>query len=372
MDKDKDIAEQTKERTSKEKENLQQEITDLTKKKEELEDQGAKLKDTLQDIHKEDYETVLTSLHIDFDPKSLLVKLENNLPRTIESVERDTKRAEDELVKVEKEMNQAITTIDELGIRKDTALSNQEKLNEYFDLALSGRINITRDSITSLLEEFGFNEEEQRETAKILMFPEDALYSYDERQKEKAKSGKSISDVFHEAETNMQLEEPVVSETTESPVTVEDEFINPAIEEQSFEFNAPTFDPVSTESNEEVNIEEEVINTLNSNGIDYLDFTSDEINDLIQNWNKELVESNINYMKNIGLDVDIFVNHIQMMYDYELQNKVSALLGIGKEALDIYLNPNVLVKYNYNELQNAITLLQSNGMDPKDVPLMAY
>ena len=48
------------------------------------------------------------------------------------------------------------------------------------------------------------------------------------------------------------------------------------------------------------------------------------------------------------------------------------LLRIGKSALDIYLNPTVLTKYDYKGLDKAIILLQNSGLDPKKVPLMAY
>ena len=165
MNAQKNKAEDTKKRTTEQKAVLQNNIADLKKLREELEEQGEKFKEMLQGINRDDYKTVLTRLRIDFDPKNLLEKLNRNLPRTIETVELDTKKSEEELVKVEEEMNHAITTIEELGIRKDTALANQEKLNDYIELALTGRINITRDSITSLLEEFSFTEEEQREAA---------------------------------------------------------------------------------------------------------------------------------------------------------------------------------------------------------------
>ena len=178
MEKQKNKAEETKERTTNEKKNLQQKISELEKLHEELDEQGEKLKEVLSGINRDDYKTVLDRLRIDFNPKALVDKLDHSLPKTIDTVKDDTKKAEDELVKVEEEMNNAITTIEELGIRKDAALSNQEKLNEYFELALTGRINITRDSITSLLEQFSFTEEEQREAAKLFMFPEDALLNY--------------------------------------------------------------------------------------------------------------------------------------------------------------------------------------------------
>lgn len=344
MESQKNKAEETRNRTTEEKGKLQTDIAEFKKQREELEEQGEKFKELLQGIHKEDFETVLTRLRIDFDPSTILEKVEKNLPKTIETVEKDTKKAEDELVKVEQEMNEAITTIEELGIRKDTALANQAKLNEYFDLALEGRINITRDSITSLLSEFGFNEEEQRETAKLLMFPEDALFAYDKKVSKKDKSGKSISEVIHEAKT-MAPVEPIEIPSEEEKVVVE-EFIP---------------------SNKD-----KLIELLKNVGIDYLDYTSNELNDLIENFDEKEIKENIAFMKEKGLDMDIFINHASMMLDKELKDKVTLLLSIGKDKLDLYLNPSVLIKYDLNTLKNVIAKIKENQMDPKDVPLMAY
>lgn len=344
MESQKNKAEETRNRTTEEKGKLQTDIAEFKKQREELEEQGEKFKELLQGIHKEDFETVLTRLRIDFDPSTILEKVEKNLPKTIETVEKDTKKAEDELVKVEQEMNEAITTIEELGIRKDTALANQAKLNEYFDLALEGRINITRDSITSLLSEFGFNEEEQRETAKLLMFPEDALFAYDKKVSKKDKSGKSISEVIHEAKT-MAPVEPIEIPSEEDNVVVE-EFIP---------------------SNKD-----KLIELLKNVGIDYLDYTSNELNDLIENFDEKEIKENIAFMKEKGLDMDIFINHASMMLDKELKDKVTLLLSIGKDKLDLYLNPSILIKYDLNTLKNVIAKIKENQMDPKDVPLMAY
>ena len=61
-----------------------------------------------------------------------------------------------------------------------------------------------------------------------------------------------------------------------------------------------------------------------------------------------------------------------MMYDKELRRKMELLLSVGKETMDIYLNPNVLVKYNYAELERVISVIRANGMNPKEIPLMAY
>ncbi len=341
MDEQKNAAEETKEKTTEQKAILQKEIEDLKLQREELEDQGEKFKNMLKGINRDDYDTVLTRLNLDFDPEGLLKKLNENLPKTIDMVEKNTKESEEELVKVEDEMNRAITTIEELGIRKDTALANQEKLNEYIELALSGTINITRDSITSLLAEFHFTEEEQREAAKILMFPEDALFAYNDKIKMKDKSGKSISEVIQEAKNISEEESPVYEKVVEEPVVKEDKTSN-------------------------------VIETLKNVGIDYLDFTSDEINELMDNFDKETIINNVNYIVDKNIEKDIFMNHVSMLYDKDLEAKIDLLLNVGKETIDIYLNPNVLVKYNKEELSRVINQIGASGMDPKNIPLMAY
>ncbi|MCI8575466.1 MAG: hypothetical protein HFI09_03255 [Bacilli bacterium] len=350
MEKQKNKAEETKERTTNEKKNLQQKISELEKLHEELDEQGEKLKEVLSGINRDDYKTVLDRLRIDFNPKALVDKLDHSLPRTIDTVKDDTKKAEDELVKVEEEMNNAITTIEELGIRKDAALSNQEKLNEYFELALTGRINITRDSITSLLEQFSFTEEEQREAAKLLMFPEDALFTYDEKIKAKEKTGKSIGEVIAEAKTAS------IEETRER--------------EPKIEFEEPVHEEVVEET--KYDPKDEMIETLKKAGIDYLDFNPKEIDELLANFDANIVQNNIELLNKKGLGLDIFNGHISLMYDNELEEKIELLVNSGKELMDLYLNPSVLVKYSKDALKNRMNEIKSNGLDLKEVPLMAY
>ena len=146
MDKQKDKAEKTLERTTEEKSNLQDKIAKLETQHEELENQGEKLKEVLSGIDRNEFAVVLDSLKINFDPEELMEKVKENLPKTIDKVSNEQKTCEKELVAVEEEMNNAITTIQELGIRKDAAMANQDKLNEYFDLALKGKINRTKRS----------------------------------------------------------------------------------------------------------------------------------------------------------------------------------------------------------------------------------
>ena len=353
-------AEETKERTTAEKAALQEKIAGLEADSKNLSEQGKKLIEVLKGIDKKSFETVIDRLHINFDPEALVERLDSSLPETIESVNDDIKSSKEELVKVEEEMNSAITTIEEIGIRRDAAVANQEKLNEYFELALAGNINITRDSITSLLEQFDLSEEETREAAKILMFPEDALYDYDAKIKESEK--KSISEVMQEArnqeETVQKVEEILVKEepakeeeNVQEPVEVK-EVVEPVVQKK--------FD------------REDLIDLFNDIGLDYLDYTTSDLDQILDHFNEKVIRRNINIFKENDLSLDIFADHINLIYDRELEAKVDRLLRIGKSALDIYLNPTVLTKYDYKGLDKAILLLQNSGLDPKKVPLMAY
>ncbi len=392
MDKQKDKAEKTLERTTEEKSNLQDKIAKLETQHEELENQGEKLKEVLSGIDRNEFAVVLDSLKINFDPEELMEKVKENLPKTIDKVSNEQKTCEKELVAVEEEMNNAITTIQELGIRKDAAMANQDKLNEYFDLALKGKINITRDSITSLLEQFDFSEEEQREAAKILMFPEDALYIYDSKINNVDVQGKSISEVISEAKDAIiedekqeeinNLEEPVIEETKdieplESNIDFKLEEETKPVEEDAI-FNPFVIEDIPV--NEDVEIKED--NIFNSNesledyltslGFNYLEFSSQDLDELKDNFDKETMKKNVELIKDKNIDLDIFTDHVSLLYDKELTEKIQILLNIGKEPIDIYLNPSILVKYSTERLNNAIALLTSNGMDPKNVPLMAY
>lgn len=360
MESARELAEKTRDRTTEQKGSLQEKIAGLQNDSKELNEQGKELISVLKSIDKKKFETVIDRLAINFDPEALTEKLNEKLPETIESVNNEIARSEEELVKVEEEMNSAITEIEELGIRKDTAMANQEKLNEYFDLALSGNINITRDSITSLLEQFDFSEEETREAAKILMFPEDALFDYDKRLKDSEK--KSIGEVMQEAKSQEEIVAPIIEKS-------EPEIAEPIVEKEEA---APVIEKVPEKVEEKKFDREDLIDLFNEIGLDYLDYTTRDLEEILEHFNEKVIRRNVAIFKNNDLNVDVFVDHLNLLYDKELEAKVDRLLRIGKSALDIYLNPTVLTKYDYRNLDKAIILLQNSGLDPKKVPLMAY
>lgn len=406
MNKERQEAIETGERTKNEKEILLSKIEKLSNEEKTLQEEGEKLTSILSNINRDDFSNVLDRLQIDFDPASINDKISKMLPETIEKVVSENKLASEELESVETEMNNAITKVEELGIRKDEALSNQAKLNEYFDLALEGNINITRDAITSLLEKFDFNEDEQREAAKILMFPEDALYEYDASYKSGAQtSGKTITEVLMEAKKeskaetkeNKKEEHIEINEDTPSlenifeSVMEENDFSKETTEQTEEKTETPVEPDIKEEvkplfsDSEEPKVvapsKEERDNESNNNdvktlltklGININSISEEKIKKVMENYDEELITKNIESLKAHNINLEILIDNTELVYDKELNEKIEKLISIGKESRDISLMPSVLVKYDLKGLNNTINVLQISGLDPKKVPLMAY
>ncbi len=199
------IATDNKANALKEKDKYNLTIKNVKKEIDTLSEEGNLLKDILSGINPTKFNSVLKKLDIDFKPKNVLEKLENNLPDVIDNLRSDLNTAKDGLDKTESELADVITRMADLDIRNSEAVVNQGKLAEYVSLALNGNVNTTRDSLIQLLAKFDLNNDEQREVAKLLMFPEDGLYQYDRGELENLKNGKSFSDVFAEAKTDDKL-----------------------------------------------------------------------------------------------------------------------------------------------------------------------
>ena len=378
MEKEREDAIKTKERTFKQTAELQEKLSKLESEGRILAKEGENFKNALQMIRKDEFVNVLKELNISFDPNELKKELDEKLPKTLNEFASEKEIAEKELVTAKDEMNKATTKIEELGIRKDEALKNQEMLNRYFSLALEVNIRITRDELTSLLAKFNFNDDEQREAAKLIMFPEDGLFEYENELKNR-QSGKSISDVFKEAKENLDsivVENPVIE-----PEKTEDfnfdfmKDITPFAQKedsQKLEVKENKSETLKEEPKTEDITKEKLINVLTSLGFDYLDFTSNDFEKILENYDEETIKNNTEYIKSLNISLDFFSDNIELLYDKEMKEKIEKLTSVGKLPQDIYLNPNILIKYDLNGLNNAIDLLSQSGLEPKNVPLIAY
>ena len=378
MEKEREDAIKTKERTFKQTAELQEKLSKLESEGRILAKEGENFKNALQMIRKDEFVNVLKELNISFDPNELKKELDEKLPKTLNEFASEKETAEKELVTAKDEMNKATTKIEELGIRKDEALKNQEMLNRYFSLALEGNISITRDELTSLLAKFNFNDDEQREAAKLIMFPEDGLFEYENELKNR-QSGKSISDVFKEAKENLDsivVENPVIEpEKTEDFSFDFMKDITPFAQKedsQKLEVKENKSETLKEEPKAEDITKEKLINVLTSLGFDYLDFTSNDFEKILENYDEETIKNNAEYIKSLNISLDFFSDNIELLYDKEMKEKIEKLTSVGKLPQDIYLNPNILIKYDLNGLNNAIDLLSQSGLEPKNVPLIAY
>lgn len=375
MTKERQEAIETQERTKNEKEALLEKIAKLTQEEDTLAKEGKSLSTALGSLKKSDFATVLESLNINFDPEEIKTKVDTMLPDTIAKVVEEHQKTNDELKTVEIEMNNAITKVEELGIRKDEALSNQAKLNEYFQMALDGNINITRDAITSLLQKFNFNEDEQREAAKLLMFPEDALYEYDASLKS-TKYEDRIETKTEETKVEVKKEEAVnTTEINEVKKSSEEESKLENIFEQVIEENIGSVIEEPKEIEKTSVVEPPKIEETPAEAIKKMDLpvlSNKDMNLLVENFDKELIEKNIQILKDKKIDITIVNGNAKLLLDKELKEKLERLLNIGKEVSDINMMPYVLVKYDLQGLDNTINALKISGLDPKKVPLMAY
>ncbi len=389
MNKEREEAIETQERTKNEKEVLLQEIDRLSEDEKTLAEEGEKLTSVLSSINRDDFANVLERLKLDFEPAQLNEKVSSMLPNTISEIVSEKDAASKKLEEVETEMNNAITKVEELGIRKDEALSNQAKLNEYFDLALSGNINITRDAITSLLDKFDFSENDSREAAKLLMFPEDALYEYDASFKSGDKqSGKTISEVIAEAKQESKDQTaPLVAEPKEELNAPENkEQIEEVSEVKESVNETPVLEDIFSQVIDEIEIPHEeiqkvedsqsekdkLLKDLDENGLNTFDFKDEDLKKIMEHYDSETLSNNVATLKSNKIDIKILKDNIELLYDKELAQKIEKLLSLGKVAKDISLMPSVLTKYDLQGLNNTINVLQISGLDPRKVPLMAY
>jgi len=388
MEQEKLAAVETRDATSERKAELELKISDLSAEERTLAEEGQRLSDVLAMVKKEEFAKVLENLNIEFDPEAIKNKVDDALPLTIEQMAAERMTASDELVSVEDEMNAAIAKIEELGIRKDEALVNQERLNRYFDLALSSNINITRDEICSLLAQFGFSENEQREAAKLLMFPEDGLFEYEESYQNRPVASKSIGEVIAEAkEVTPLMDFDALAKELEATLN------SGGDDESKFEFEPITFDSPLVETQETPLVEEsapevetpaaekkelkeitkdDLISLLTDLGFDYLDFTNNDFATILENYDEQTIVENVKLINDLNINKDVFNDNVELFNDKELKMKIQRLTSVGKLPQDIYLNPNVLVKYDLNGLDSAIKTLHESGLEPKNVPLMAY
>ena len=381
-------------------------ISDISKLKEEeqmLNNEGNCLLIALGNINGDTFKNVLDELEIEFNPNDLYSKIKKLLPKKIEEIVSENEKFSNILKDIDVEIENATAKIEEAGLRIDEALSNQTRLNSFFDMILSGNINITRDEITTLLEKLDFDKDEQKEVAKLLMFPEDGLYEYDSSVKNggfsnndidlKDTSVLSVPDknkimyneaTKHSAGNHILDDENRSKEFDDIKSSVAVDKISDIFDRivaKNMELKSSIY---SLEDNKEGNVAEkklEETTPMLSEKLDALlidvglnrdEFTAGDYKKILDNFDENVIRENIGVLKEYGFDLDVVRENACLLYDKELKDKILRLLDIGKEPRDICLVPTVLTKYDLMGLNNTINVFQISGLDPRKVPLLAY
>ena len=372
IEKDKDRVNELKNKTSELKAEIEDKISEITSMQKKINKQAKDVKELFAKVKKDQFAELSEALNIDFNPEVICHKIDMFLPDSIGKLETDKERLKEQLVKIDNEYTSAVIRYEELGFRYNEAIKDQERLERFINQALDSNINATREEIVSLLAKFGFSFEEQRSVAKLLMFPEDGLIEYNSALKDKLKVDNNVMSVDVKAEKleDKDKKEEIKEEKIETPTIEEAKPLEEEKEEIVIKEDAPKTREEFRE--EKLSQKDEIIKFLKDNGYDYLEFTNDEFEKIVSGFDEGILSKNIALIDALGIEKDFFYGNASLLVDYELENKINKLKELGKMPKDIYLNANVLAKYNYKELESAIDTLRESGLDPKSVPLMAY
>ena len=383
----KEKAEGTKAKAEAEQADLKALISDLEKKLESLKNEGEKLGEVLGAVNRDDYATVLDCLNIDFNPAGLKEELDGKLPNEIMETTNEIKASKLTLKSVQGEINNAS---DEISKRTDEIAEERNimaKLNEYVEIALTGNINVTREEITNLLKLFAFDEAEQKEIAKILMFPEDALIIYDNQksgkvvttrtEKAAVKEEKNVfSDIYFDKEPEAETEEDSGADIKEELQLKDLDEVKPE-EEEKQEVVVETIEPEFLQEEPKAEgtelTREDAIVFLDELKLDTKLIPKKAVDMLRKDFDKELIKKNVEYTKDKKVADDIYYRNPNLLMDSGLTDKIEFLMNdLAKEADDILLNIYVLENFSKDELVNVKQRILALEIDPRQIPLYIY
>lgn len=348
--------------------------------------------------------SALREIDVNLEIGSLLTAIGERSPEYCE-------RLKDEITGYQSEIDEAVarkheldTVLEELRAKKSQVECDKEQLVSLLEQSLSPN-EIERDSLTAhyvkrILSPFGiFSEEDLSKLTKLIMFPDEGLYQFDQTYEDRLKNGLVGLTNNAPEEEPMELEpetEAPVKEENEAP-TQPEPVIQPkgtqpdqsemAEETQEFYGNNELEDPVDTEKTIIIDlsalnasqeskeaqtepVEEEVIELTSEN--------KTSIEDAEENQPQEIEiaeESNTNieeHLTSIGLDLERFsidnTEDIQTIYqllssveprvieeNYEIMRSIS----LAEESYKLRKGHMYLAD---TELNRKLTLLRAKGI----------
>lgn len=329
-------------------------IVEIKTEVESLETQCRKLSNALSNLRTDEFKDLINVLNLAFDPDTDLDKMNTKLPLQINKRDKKIEDLTNEVEKNKKEILECEDSISELGIRISEAIQNQKRLIELIQLSRSGDVNKTRDEVVSVLKNVGFDDNDAKTAAKLVMFPEEELIPFfkdsklddinDDIFKQTIDSMMNADGSKEEKTSKLEESHEDVKEDSKVEETKEDEAV--VLEEKEDTLNVLDNDEVFTD---DLKLDEE--NAPIS--LDELDHTFDN----------SLEENKVEETKKIE----------EVTSDKLSEEEALELLrGIGKADDDIKLVDNLLSNYTKTDFEMMINILNEYGVDLKKVPLLAY
>lgn len=335
-------------------------IVEIKTEVESLETQCRKLSNALSNLRTDEFKDLINVLNLAFDPDTDLDKMNTKLPLQINKRDKKIEDLTNEVEKNKKEILECEDSISELGIRISEAIQNQKRLIELIQLSRSGDVNKTRDEVVSVLKNVGFDDNDAKTAAKLVMFPEEELIPFFKD----SKLDDINDDIFKQTIDSMMNDEGSKEEKTEEP-------------QENHEEVKEELKPEEAKEDEAVVLEEkeDTLNVLDNDEVFTDDFKLDEENapisldELDHTFDNPLEETAVTETK----EQEETKKTEEVTSDKLSEEEALELLrGIGKADDDIKLVDNLLSDYTKTDFEMMINTLNEYGVDLKKVPLLAY
>lgn len=330
-------------------------IVEIKTEVENLETQCRKLSNALSNLRTDEFKDLINVLNLAFDPDTDLDKMNTKLPLQINKRDKKIEDLTNEVEKNKKEILECEDSISELGIRISEAIQNQKRLIELIQLSRSGDVNKTRDEVVSVLKNVGFDDNDAKTAAKLVMFPEEELIPFFKD----SKLDDINDDIFKQTIDSMMnedgsKEEEKTEEPQENPEEVKEEL-----------------KPEEDKEDEAVVLEEkeDTLNVLDNDEVFTDDFKLDEENAPISL--DELDHTFDNPLEDTAVTETSEKEEVTSD-KLTVEEAKELLRGIGKTDSDMELVDNLLNDYTKTDFEMMINTLNEYGVDLKKVPLLAY
>lgn len=335
-------------------------IVEIKTEVESLETQCRKLSNALSNLRTDEFKDLINVLNLAFDPDTDLDKMNTKLPLQINKRDKKIEDLTNEVEKNKKEILECEDSISELGIRISEAIQNQKRLIELIQLSRSGDVNKTRDEVVSVLKNVGFDENDAKAAAKLVMFPEEELIPFFKD----SKLDDINDDIFKQTIDSMMNDDGSKEEKIDEP-------------QENHEEVKEELKPEEAKEDEAVVLEEkeDTLNVLDNDEVFTDDFKLDEENapisldELDHTFDNPLEETAVTETS----EKEETTENEEVTSDKLTVEEAKELLrGIGKTDSDIKLVDNLLSDYTKTDFEMMINTLNEYGVDLKKVPLLAY